>query len=532
MNFFFFCIRKKDAPQVTSECLDILNDLLRRFCSSLNEKHFQMIVEALIPELKGKHQLAKKRTIHCLASISPFINEELFVKIAEELLQGVKIENNKRTYIQAVGILARSVGKRIGVYVDKFSPLLIEAIKSEEDDEDDIKDYALQTFESFLLNCRENVNEKLFEIILGLVSEKIKYDPNYNEEEDEKDENASENDEEEFDEEFDESSQEIDDESWKVRKASAKVFGAAMDSSRSTGEKMDLANKVFPIFTKRLSERAETVRLEIYATYVELLKHLQVLFKSNEDSVRELVKHWTPSIVKQLSKQLTSKYPKTKIASLQVLKELLGIYPNVLQEHLAEIINPVIASIGENKNLLLKIEAITFVRLLCTNNSPKAMVSNVNKFSSSIFESVKSPNVQAATEALKVCGEFLKIIDSEKPSFDLKNFVQTLRSAVSPQYRANDIDFHIKEAAINVFSLLISKFESMLSEEQLKEDLKLLVMKLKNEITRPTSLQSFEMIGSSNINQSLILPVLSEIVEELISCLRKASRQLKTGKIF
>ena len=95
------------------ECLEVLNDLLRRFASSLSEAESRDCLGALFGELKSSRAAARKRAINCIASLSASLPEkmleaQLTTPIFEQMeASGVKIEL-RRTYIQTLSAISRS----------------------------------------------------------------------------------------------------------------------------------------------------------------------------------------------------------------------------------------------------------------------------------------------------------------------------------------------------------------------------------------------------------------------------------------
>lgn len=243
---------------------------------------------------------------------------------------------------------------------------------------------------------------------MEITLENVSYDPNYVEDEDDEQEEKNESDEDdEYDEEVDDPSEEVDDESWKLRKTSAKILSAILSTTTDPNTIFSLSQKIGTTITKRLSERTEEVRIDIYSTFNSLLKQLQKINSSknndlSSEQTNKLLFEWIPLITKHLLKQFSSSSPKTKIACFSLLKELISTYSSILDNHLKDLINQILLYVDEKKNLLLKIEAISFVELLFTLSKPKLLIPYVEKISQPIFDSVGCTNLQAAQEALKV----------------------------------------------------------------------------------------------------------------------------------
>lgn len=150
----------------------------------------------------------------------------------------------------------------------------------ETSDDEDLIEISLQTLEIFLLRCSSDTATFVPQITQA--SDKyIKYDPNYAGDMDEDGENGDggdddmEDDEDEEDEEdYDDEVSDDDDVSWKVRRASTKVFATTIET------RLDLLSHFYrsiaPTLVSRFSEREETVKLEVWNAYSSLLKQTGV----------------------------------------------------------------------------------------------------------------------------------------------------------------------------------------------------------------------------------------------------------------
>ena len=67
---------QRDALEVKLECLEVLNDLLRRFAAHLTEAESHDCLAALFKELTSSRPAARKRAIACIASLSASLPEK------------------------------------------------------------------------------------------------------------------------------------------------------------------------------------------------------------------------------------------------------------------------------------------------------------------------------------------------------------------------------------------------------------------------------------------------------------------------
>lgn len=162
--------------------------------------------------------------------------------------------------------------RRLGKRLPDILPTILQAADS---DDEDLREIALQTIETFLLKCPSECTSVMPQIT-EVGGKSIRYDPNYAANDEDMDEDAAEangeDEDEDEDEEFDEEEEYDDDDdvSWKVRRASTKVLNMAIET------RLDLLavfwKTVAPILISRFGEREETVRLEVWNSFTNLLR--------------------------------------------------------------------------------------------------------------------------------------------------------------------------------------------------------------------------------------------------------------------
>ena len=121
---------QREQLEVKLECLEILNDLLRRFAASLAEAESRECLGALFAELQSSRAAARKRAIACIASLSASLPDrmlegQLVGAVLEQMMaDGLKPEL-RRTYVQTVSAISRSGGYRLGNQLDRVVPLVL-----------------------------------------------------------------------------------------------------------------------------------------------------------------------------------------------------------------------------------------------------------------------------------------------------------------------------------------------------------------------------------------------------------------------
>lgn len=114
-------------------------------------------------------------------------------------------------------------------------------------------------------------------------------------------------------------------------------------------------------------------------------------------------------------------------------------------------------------------------------------------------------------------------------SVNFMPYVEEIYKAVISKLRLNDIDQEVKERAIASTGILLSTFGANLTHH-MDNILPILSDRLKNEMTRQITVQSFCVIVSSNgqVNLSKVLP---DLLNSLSEFLRKNQRALRVSTL-
>jgi len=260
--------------------------------------------------------------------------------------------------------------------------------------DDELRENCFQCFESLVLRCPKDITPYLPQIIKYAL-EYISYDPNYAEDED--DGEAMETEEEGGDDEEDEPAaddnedySDDDDMSWKVRRSSAKCLSEIINTRPEM--LADIYQQIAPVLINRFKEREENVKLDIFATFVDLLKQTNNLVKRNPEltTLSEPLRALVPKIVAGITKQLKEKSVKTRSGAFALLRELVIVLPGGLNSHVASLVPGIQFSLGDkNTNSNLKIEALSFLRLLLHSHEPTAFHPFVKVIAPPVFKASK-----------------------------------------------------------------------------------------------------------------------------------------------
>nr|GMD40784.1 cullin-associated NEDD8-dissociated protein 1 [Ipomoea batatas] len=520
--------------EIKCECLDILCDVLHKYGTLITSDH-EVLLGALLPQLSSNQASVRKKTVSCLASLASSLSDDLLAKVTVEVVKLLRNKSSKpemtRTNIQMIGALSRAVGYRFGPHLADTVPILINYCTTASENDEELREYSLQALESFLLRCHRDISPYCDQI-LHLTLEFLSYDPNFtdNMEEDTDDEIQEE-------EEDDESADEYTDDedvSWKVRRAAAKCLAALIVSRPEMISK--LYEEACPKLIDRFKEREENVKMDMFNTFIELLRQTGNVTKGqtdfNQSSPRWLLNQEVPKIVRSVNKQLREKSVKTKVGAFSVLKELVIVLPDCLAEHIGSLIPGIEKALCDKSSTSnLKTEALIFTRLVLASHSPPVFHPHIKAISSPVISAIGERYYKVTAEALRVCGELVRVLrpDIQGYGFDFKPYVHPIYNAIMARFTNQDQDQEVKECAITCMGLVVSTFGDHLQTE-LPACLPVLVDRMGNEITRLTAVKAFAVIAASPLHLDLSC-VIEQVIAELTAFLRKANRALRQATL-
>ncbi|XP_015609851.1 cullin-associated NEDD8-dissociated protein 1 isoform X1 [Cephus cinctus] len=529
-------IEKQEDVSVQLEALDIVADLLSRFGALLITFH-PIILAALLPQLSSPRQAVRKRTIVALSHLLTSSNNHLYNKLLDHLLDGLstqKVKNVIRTYIQCIASICRQAGHRFGEQIERVMPLIVQ-YSSEDDDE--LREYCLQAFEAFVYRCPKEITphiNKIIEICLVCIT----YDPNYNYDDDVNDLSDGEGivmeTEEDGEEDAEDEYSDDDDMSWKVRRAAAKCLEAVVSSRRELLP--DLYKVVSPALIARFKEREENVKSDIFHAYIALLRQtrpatgvpLDPDSMEDEEGPISLLQQQVPLIVKAVHRQMKEKSIKTRQDCFSLLKELVLVLPGALTNHIPALIPGIQYSLGDkNSSSNMKIDTLAFVHTLVITHHPEAFHAHMSVLVPPVIAAVGDPFYKITAEALLVLQQLVQVIrPHDKPSnFDFTTLSGELYRSTLSRLKTADIDQEVKERAIACMGQILAHLGDTL-HDQLPVCLPIFLDRLRNEITRLTTVKALTCIAASPLRVDL-KPIMEEAIPILGSFLRKNQRALK-----
>ncbi|XP_070594405.1 cullin-associated NEDD8-dissociated protein 1-like isoform X2 [Erythrolamprus reginae] len=531
-------IGKQEDVSVQLEALDILSDILSRLGGTLYSFH-SSILNCLLPQLISPRLAVRKRAIIALGHLVLTCNGNIFAELMEHLLSELKRNNSTsttRTYIQCIAGISKQAGHRIGDYLEKMIPLIIQYCNVEDDE---LREYCFQAFESFVRRCPKEIGPHLPNVT-GLCLKYITYDPNYNydNEEEEEDEMMETENAEEEEQESDDEYSDDDDISWKVRRAAAKCLEAIVSTRHDLLQ--DFYKTLSPTLISRFKEREENVKADIFSTYISLLKQtlpIQSWLQSSDEAGKEdipltMLQNQVPNIIKALHKQLKEKSVRSRQGCFALLTELANVLPGCLADHLPALVPGLVFSLTDKSSSSnMKIDTLTFLHVVLCNHPREVFHPHVKDLLPPVVVCIGDPFYKITSEALLVTLQLVKVIRPlDAPcTFEAKPYVTDMFSATLKRLKAADIDQEVKERAISCMGQIISNLGDYLSSE-LPPTLKIFLERLKNEITRLTTVKALTLIANSPLKIDL-RPILAEGFPILASFLRKNQRALKLSTL-
>jgi len=522
------------VEQIRLNCLEILSDLVQRFGSLMAADH-EKLQKAVLPQLTSTRPVARKRAIGCLGFLSVSIPDSLFNSLVEVLIQNIETSDKAdhiRTSIQCIGAISKSAGYRLGKYMAQVLPLILKYCDNPKfENDDELKENCFQCFEALVLRCPKEIPPYLPQIV-DLCLKYLKHDPNYatgsddeggDGEDMETDENEGGGDDEQGDDDGDYSDD--DDISWKIRRASAKCLSAIITTRSEMLQQM--YKKVAPQLVARFKEREESVKIDVFGTFVDLLRLTSSTLKRYagiQDSPISLLRQLVPSIVSGIAKQLKEKSPKTRSGAFSLLKELVLVLEGGLTAHVSALIPGIVFSLTEKaSNSNLKIETLSFLRILLAYHPATAFSDHIKALADPVFKAVADPYFKISAEGLRVCSELVTPIRGHNA------FIKPLYQVTLEKLKAQEIDQEVKECAITCSGLIVANLGDELKSD-INEALNILLERLRNEFTRLTCVKALAKIAESPLKID-VSPILAESIKSLSSFLRQNQRQLKQSSL-
>lgn len=235
---------------------------------------------------------------------------------------------------------------------------------------------------------------------------------------------------------------------------------------------MTLYKEVSPVLISRFGDREETVRLEVWATYVLLLNQTGVygglpqanVTDSNigakrkrendengmdiEENPYTILRSQLPSLAKALLNQLKS--PKTAPSTLQagfgVLHALLSVLPGSLSGQAVQILTTsksVLSQPPTTSTSALHTTCLSFLALFFSTHSPPTFVGPVASLQPALLSALGERHPRVASEAFRVYSSLLNAMKPVKSS----DWVDSVYTETLRRLKSADTDAEVRARA-------------------------------------------------------------------------------------
>ncbi|KAK5665493.1 hypothetical protein QVD99_007840 [Batrachochytrium dendrobatidis] len=593
------------SDQSQLDVIDILSDIFSRLGQFLSTPADDMAkqlqqnsIQTLYPLLDNARSAVRKRSITAIESLVPHIQDNLFAELVKKIISDIIVKGEScqkfpanlqklQSLIACTSAIGRSCSFRFAPYLHEVFPLVLNYVNL---DDNDLREQCIQTIDSFILRNPAAIKTYIPTIIqLGL--EYVKYDPNYNEDDADDSEDQDEDEDEEDDEDHDYSDD--DDVSWKVRRASAKLLSSLIGTHSEFLS--ELYAQIGPTLIRRFTEREESVRIDVFNTFLTLLQQSIVAKHQKSDTVVTTsplkmvgsvdsqialqLNALVPRIVKVLSKQLVGKSIPTRLSGFQLLKQLVLVLSGGLDDSIALIV-PAIeypfiktpgaigGTYGSTTNTNLKIEVLEFLKVFLENHSPELFHPYMNHLVPSVlaagndhFYKIRAGAFSVMSVLIKTLRPFCNVVTGQADTSSTKQVVGLTNKsahAITPAeppaicvpfinsifnftlecVKATDTSVEVKEAAIGTLGVLVHQACDLIPPVDLSDKVvPILVDRLKNEVTRLMTIRCITYMAESPFANpplqtlSAFNPHLAVIVSEISANMRKTHRQLRIASV-
>jgi len=259
-----------------------------------------------------------------------------------------------------------------------------------------------------------------------------------------------------------------EDTSYKIRRASTKLLAAVIATRPEL--LTSLYKEVSPVLISRFGDREETVRLEVWATYVALLNQTSLYgglqqSQENDTAIRKrkrdseermdveetpytLLRSQVSSLSKALIQQLKSPKtpPPTLQAGFQLLHALLGVLPGCLSGQITPITaisKCVLSQSPTTSTSVLHLTCLSFITLYFATHAPVTFSASLPTLTPVLLRSAGEKHPRVASEAFRV---FSALLNTTRP---VKNgdWAERLYDQAFQRLSTHDTDAEVRGCA-------------------------------------------------------------------------------------
>lgn len=560
------------ATQHAVELLDILSLIYTQFAAIISAKPAlqSSSLSVLLLLLSNSRPHIRKRSIHAIGQLIPSASNETFETLSQAIVsvfsdgsdedmeteeESDLAESVKRTaYSGLVGTLGKTSPAKIGKVLESIIPGILALSELTEDEE--ALEASMMTLETLVVRCPVEIAP-----FLGQITKRatvlLKYDPNYAGDEDDDMEGSDAEEEDDDDDEFDEEYSDDEDASWKARRSAAKLLQALISTR---GELLsEWYSSVGPLLTSRLSEREESVRVEIFAAWETILKQTAVLRTvappstgqtpsdlkrkrlnseaGNGEIFASPLDSQILSLTKATLKQSIHKSLLTKEKSFNLLNSVVKLSPGCLDGQSAFVVaniqkalSGVSSSSGTNGTALI-IAVLSFLGTFVSSHTPRVYAPSLSQLVDSIIGFTGDKYQRVSLEALVTVGKIAKALRPITPdgilplSNTLVGPIQKLFEAVCEIIGGIAADAEVKDRALYALGDLLIHEGDVLAP-MFDRALPLITARLATEANQLSALSVVGMIaGAPTCTGVVVDKWLIETLEQLSSLFRRCTKQ-------
>ncbi|KAG3295140.1 putative cullin associated and neddylation dissociated 2 (putative) [Ictidomys tridecemlineatus] len=529
-------IAQQEDVAVQLEALDILSDMLSRLGAPLGTFHASLL-HCLLPQLSSPRLAVRKRAVVALGHLAAACSTDLFVELADHLLDRLPGPRAPDAFIFAKSLprgRCHPACKVVRAHLDRLVPLVEEFCNL---DDDELRESCLQAFEAFLRKCPKEMDPHVANVT-SLCLQYLKHDPNYNDHSDEDEEQMETEDSEFSEQESEDEYSDDDDMSWKVRRAAAKCIAALIGSRPDLLP--DFLCTLAPALIRRFKEREENVKADVFGAYIVMLRQTRppkgwleaVEEPTQTGSNLHMLRGQVPLVIKALQRQLKDRSIRARQGCFSLLTELAGVLPGSLAGYMPVLMSGIVFSIADrSSSSTIRMDALAFLQGLLGTEPAEAFHPHLPTLLPPVMACVADPFYKMAAEALLVLQELVRALwPLDKPRMlDPEPYVGEMSAATLARLRATDLDQEVKERAISCTGHLVGHLGDRLGDD-LEPTLLLLVDRLRNEITRLPAVKALTLVARSPLRLDM-QPILAEALPILATFLRKNQRALRLATL-
>lgn len=356
-------ILRKIEEDHSADDMDVLISLIERFGSSFTSANISQTETCLLELLQKQSGIIQKRAIVALGHLSRYLRADVYSKLLEYILTTLKASisstptQTTKTMLLLSNTIAKSDVSKFKPYLTDIIPLIVASNFIDKlDDEDanentdlaDTREAALTHIETIIIDFGSHSISPYIEEFLTVAKAFLRYDPNFVQDEEESEEEAlfsttgdvdmddaddsddNEDEEDDSDSEFDdEGFSDDDDQTWKLRRISAKLIAGLVATSPMSLSLL-YSEILRPVIVSTIKEREDSVKvvsLEAFSALVEAASSDRYYYatrqnyghkrKSSDVSMnnsadpQSMLVEVLPIVVKNFLKILTNKREKT-----------------------------------------------------------------------------------------------------------------------------------------------------------------------------------------------------------------------------